>query len=73
MNQYMVQEHKFEKEHGHGDEIGPITDEKLLENPQYKEMRKNFFIYHGISTTLNLLAFISNGIYFWFLSKKMKI
>jgi len=71
MNTYMLQQHKLEKEFGHGYEIGPITDKQMLERPQYKELRRKFFIYHGMSTTLNLLAFVSNGIFFWFLSKKL--
>ena len=69
----MTQEHKFEKEHGHGEEIGPITDPELLNNQQYKVLRKNFFIYHGIATSLNLLAFAACGVYFWYLSKDIKV
>ena len=72
MEGYMKQMHKFEKEQGHGQEIGPITDVALLGNSQYKEIRKNFFVCHGVSTTLNLLGFAATGIYLWFLSKKIK-
>ena len=72
MEGYMQQMHKFEKEHGHGHEVGPITDDALLGNSQYKEIRKNFFVCHGVSTTLNLLGFVSTGVYLWFLSKKIQ-
>eukprot|EP00794_Sanderia_malayensis_P011904 gene11904-13138_t len=73
MTRYMIKEHKLERENGHGDEVGPITDKSLLENTQYKELRKNFFILHGISTSFNLIGYSSMCVYFWFMSRGFKL
>lgn len=73
MTEYMIKEHKYEREHGHGDEIGPITDPEILQNEQYKQMRKSFFIYHGVSTTLNMVGIAATGVYLWFLSRKLQL
>ena len=73
MVQYMQKEHKFEKEHGHGDEIGPITDQDLLQNETYKELRKSFLIHHAVSVGVNLVGFVSMGVYISFHSGKLNL
>lgn len=65
--------HKYEKEEGHGDEIGPIKSGSILEDPKYQEMKSTFFKMHGISTALNLVGFVVSGAHLWFLARKLHV
>lgn len=61
----------YESKNGYGDHIGAITSKDLLENPTYKQMRKNFFNMHGLANIVHITTLGVSGMHLWFLSKKM--
>jgi len=49
--------HIMEAEHGQNDVVGPIKEEKLLNDPKYKELRKSFVMGHGIAMLVNFTMY----------------
>ncbi|CAH1241809.1 TMEM205 [Branchiostoma lanceolatum] len=64
----MTQQYMIEKEHGHGDEIGTHPTGKIQQDAKYQKVRKRFMKYHAISSLVNMVAVVGNGIHVYYLA-----
>ncbi|XP_035658715.1 transmembrane protein 205-like isoform X2 [Branchiostoma floridae] len=64
----MTQQYMIEKEHGHGDEIGTHPSGKIRQDPKYQKVRRQFLQYHAISSLVNMVALVGNGIHVYYLA-----
>ncbi|XP_066299926.1 transmembrane protein 205-like [Branchiostoma lanceolatum] len=64
----MTQQYMIEKEHGHGDEIGTHPVGKIQQDAKYQKVRKRFMKYHAISSLVNMVAVVGNGIHVYYLA-----
>ncbi|XP_078661409.1 transmembrane protein 205-like [Branchiostoma floridae x Branchiostoma belcheri] len=67
----MNQQYTIEKEHGHGHEIGTHPAGKIQQDQKYQSVRKRFFMYHGISSLVNMVALVGNGVHVYYLASQL--
>eukprot|EP00941_MAST-03F_sp_MAST-3F-sp1_P005037 g5037.t1 len=69
----MFKRHVIERDLNTGHEVGTLlpSNEKARNDERLKAISKKFGIYHGLSTSVNLVAMLFGGIhmYQWFVSK----
>ena len=63
----------LEKEAGTGMGVGPITSEELLANPEYKRLKKQFGMWHGMSMLLALGSIIASLYHVYFLAQRVRL
>ena len=65
----MLKRYAYEKEHGYGDDIGPIKDEAFKMNETYLKMTHEFCMVHGFTSMANILAYTGSFLHVWLLAK----
>ena len=66
----MFECHKYEREHGDtGKEVGVTSSKELDNDPEYKALRKRFYMFHGFNSMANLVSFVCSGVHLWFMAK----
>ena len=65
----MLKRYTYEKEHGYGDDIGPIKDKTLKTDETYVKMTHEFCMVHGFTSMANILAYTGSILHLWYLAK----
>jgi hypothetical protein len=69
--QYSSQMREIEKVTGEDNVIGKLQSVSKIENdPEYKRVKKNFLIFHGLSASTNLLSIASSVAQLYILSSR---
>ncbi|XP_022786364.1 transmembrane protein 205-like [Stylophora pistillata] len=65
----MLKRYAYEKEHGYGDDIGPIKDKAFKTDETYLRMTHEFSMAHGFTAMTNILAYTGSILHVWLLAK----
>ena len=65
----MLKRYTYEKEHGYGDDIGPIKDLAFKNDETYVSMTHDFCMVHGFTSMANILSYSGCILHLWYLTK----
>lgn len=65
----MIKRYSYEKEHGYGDDIGPIKDEAFKKDETYVRMTHEFCMVHGFTSMANILSYTGCILHLWYLTR----
>ncbi|NXP08932.1 TM205 protein, partial [Thinocorus orbignyianus] len=71
----MVDLHRVERSHGLGQEVGFLASKSRRDlratNPSYKQLARQFGLYHALSSLCNLCCVICNGLSLYYLASHL--
>ncbi|XP_078383472.1 transmembrane protein 205-like [Oculina patagonica] len=65
----MLKRYSYEKEHGYGDDVGPIKDQAFKKDETYVRMTQDFCMVHGFTSMANILSYSGCILHLWYLTK----
>ncbi|XP_020631153.1 transmembrane protein 205-like [Orbicella faveolata] len=65
----MIKRYSYEKEHGYGDDVGPIKDEAFKKDETYVRMTHEFCMVHGFTSMANILSYTGCILHLWYLTR----
>ncbi|KAJ7361833.1 hypothetical protein OS493_014474 [Desmophyllum pertusum] len=69
----MTKRYTYEKEHGYGDDIGPIKDKAFKIDETYLKMTHEFCMVHGFTSMANILSYTGCILHLWYLSRSQAL